>query len=70
LANQPNVVVADEPTGNLDLATGEAILDLLMKINQDIGTTFIISTHSTQLKDRAKRVIEIKDGELIHDSVI
>lgn len=70
LANEPEVVVADEPTGNLDLATGEAILDLLMKINQDTGTTFIISTHSTQLKDRARRVIEIKDGELVGDSAL
>ena len=68
LAHQPCVVVADEPTGNLDLATGEAIMDLLLKINQQTQTTFIISTHSTQLKDRAKRVIEITDGELTYDS--
>jgi putative ABC transport system ATP-binding protein len=68
LAHQPGVVVADEPTGNLDLATGEAIMDLLLKINQQTQTTFIISTHSTQLKDRAKRVIEITDGELTYDS--
>lgn len=68
LAHEPQVVVADEPTGNLDLATGEAILDLLQKINQDTGTTFIISTHSTQLKERARRVIEIRDGELAYDS--
>ncbi|MDO6406135.1 ABC transporter ATP-binding protein [Pantoea phytobeneficialis] len=69
LANQPDVVVADEPTGNLDMATGDAILDLLLRINQDTGTTFIISTHSTQLKDRARRVIEIEDGELVSDSI-
>ncbi|MDP9768227.1 ABC transporter ATP-binding protein [Kosakonia cowanii] len=68
LAHQPCVVVADEPTGNLDLVTGEAIMDLLLKINQQTQTTFIISTHSTQLKDRAKRVIEITDGELTYDS--
>ncbi|TNL06781.1 lipoprotein-releasing system ATP-binding protein LolD [Kosakonia cowanii] len=68
LAHQPGVVVADEPTGNLDLATGEAIMDLLLKINQQTQTTFIVSTHSTQLKDRAKRVIEITDGELTYDS--
>ncbi len=68
LAHQPCVVVADEPTGNLDLATGEAIIDLLLKINQQTQTTFIVSTHSTQLKDRAKRVIEITDGELTYDS--
>ncbi|MBK0015027.1 MULTISPECIES: ABC transporter ATP-binding protein [Kosakonia] len=68
LAHQPGVVVADEPTGNLDLATGQAIMDLLLKINQQTQTTFIVSTHSTQLKDRAKRVIEITDGELTYDS--
>lgn len=69
LAHEPQVVVADEPTGNLDLASGEAILDLLMTINQQTRTTFIISTHSTQLKDRARRVLEIKDGELVNDAV-
>lgn len=68
LAHQPDVVVADEPTGNLDLATGEAIMDLLLNINQQTQTTFIVSTHSTQLKDRVKRVIEITDGELTYDS--
>ena len=68
LAHQPDVVVADEPTGNLDLATGEEIMDLLLNINQQTQTTFIVSTHSTQLKDRAKRVIEITDGELTYDS--
>ncbi|MDR0806406.1 MAG: ABC transporter ATP-binding protein [Enterobacteriaceae bacterium] len=68
LAHNPSVVVADEPTGNLDLATGESILDLLMKINEETKTTFIISTHSTQLKDRARRVVEINDGGLVYDS--
>lgn len=65
LAHEPEVVVADEPTGNLDQVTGEAILDLLMKINQETRTTFIVSTHSTQLKDRARQVIEIRDGEIV-----
>ncbi|GLR09745.1 lipoprotein-releasing system ATP-binding protein LolD [Mixta theicola] len=64
LAHQPKLVVADEPTGNLDLATGGAILDLLIKINQETGTTFIISTHSAQLKERAGRIVEIRDGEV------
>ncbi|OQR46085.1 lipoprotein ABC transporter ATP-binding protein LolD [Klebsiella aerogenes] len=68
LAHSPEVIVADEPTGNLDLATGESILDLLVEINQRTKTTFIISTHSTQLKDRARRSVEIKDGAIIYDS--
>lgn len=67
LAHDPQVVVADEPTGNLDQATGEVILELMMKINQETRTTFIVSTHSAQLRDRARRVIEIKDGEIVHD---
>ncbi|WP_392565886.1 ABC transporter ATP-binding protein [Utexia brackfieldae] len=69
LVHQPAVVVADEPTGNLDMKTGEDILELLQTINQQTETTFIVSTHSTQLKDRAKRVIEIQDGELVYDSI-
>lgn len=68
LAHDPQIVVADEPTGNLDQATGEAILDLLLNINHQTGTTFIISTHSTQLTERARRVVEIRDGELAYDS--
>ncbi|YCH32008.1 ABC transporter ATP-binding protein [Erwinia sp. D4-22] len=64
LVHQPKLVVADEPTGNLDSATGEAILDLLLDINQQTGTTFIISTHSAQLKARAGRSIEIRDGQI------
>jgi len=68
LAHEPQIVVADEPTGNLDLATGEAILDLLLNINQQTGTTFVISTHSTQLQARAGRVVELRDGALAYDS--
>lgn len=68
LVHQPQVVIADEPTGNLDQATGEAIIDLMLKINQERGTTFVISTHATQIKERAHRVVEIKDGEVACDS--
>lgn len=68
LAHEPQVVIADEPTGNLDLATGEAILDLMLKINQETRTTFIISTHSSQLRELANRVVEIKDGGLVNDA--
>ncbi|ARD62697.1 lipoprotein ABC transporter ATP-binding protein LolD [Kosakonia radicincitans DSM 16656] len=68
LAHDPAVVIADEPTGNLDMATGEAILELLLHINQQTKTTFIISTHSAQLKECARRVVEIKDGGLVYDS--
>jgi len=68
LAHTPQIVVADEPTGNLDQVTGEAILELLVDLNQRTGTTFVISTHSSQLKACAQRVVEIKDGEITYDS--
>ncbi|MCG5078349.1 ABC transporter ATP-binding protein [Paraburkholderia tagetis] len=67
LVKRPALVVADEPTGNLDTHTGEEIVDLLLDMNKELQTTFVISTHSLQLKDRARRVIEIEDGRLKRD---
>lgn len=67
LVKSPRLVVADEPTGNLDTRTGHEIVDLLLTMNQELKTTFVISTHSLQLRDRARRVLEIEDGELKND---
>lgn len=67
LVKRPRLIVADEPTGNLDTRTGQEIIDLLLNMNQELKTTFVISTHSLQLRDRARRVLEIKDGELKND---
>ena len=64
LINKPQLVLADEPTGNLDLDTGEEILDLIAEITQDYQTSFFIVTHSKQIASRAQRVIEIRDGIL------
>ncbi|MHA2174479.1 MAG: ABC transporter ATP-binding protein [Candidatus Hodarchaeales archaeon] len=64
LINNPKLVLADEPTGNLDLNTGEEILDLLAEITKEYQTTFFIVTHSKQVATRAQRVIEIRDGIL------
>jgi len=64
LINKPQLVLADEPTGNLDLDTGEEILDLISEITQDFQTSFFIVTHSKQIASRAQRVIEIRDGIL------
>ena len=64
LINKPQLVLADEPTGNLDLDTGEQILDLIAEITQDFQTSFFIVTHSKQIATRAQRVIEIRDGIL------
>lgn len=67
LVKKPRLVVADEPTGNLDTRTGHEIIDLLLNMNQALKTTFVISTHSLQLRDRARRVLEIEDGVLKND---
>ncbi|MEO8105206.1 MAG: ABC transporter ATP-binding protein [Candidatus Saccharibacteria bacterium] len=64
LINNPKVIFADEPTGNLDSATGEAIINLLFKLNKDHGITLIVVTHDPDLADRCQRQIRIKDGRV------
>lgn len=64
LVTAPRIVLADEPTANLDSSTGERIIDLMKAINQTHKTTFIFSTHDPQVMQHAKRVIRLKDGRL------
>ncbi|HEY5915070.1 MAG TPA: ABC transporter ATP-binding protein [Verrucomicrobiae bacterium] len=64
LINQPDLVLADEPTGNLDSHTGEEILNLLVTIREERKTTLIIATHDARLAARAPRVIELVDGKV------
>ena len=67
LVASPGIVLADEPTANLDHKTGESILQLMKRINEDIGTTFIFSTHDPRVMEMAGRVVRMDDGELVHD---
>jgi lipoprotein-releasing system ATP-binding protein len=60
----PKVVLADEPTGNLDTATGEDLFNLLLKLNQDKGTTFVLVTHNESLSKRCHRTLKMVDGRL------
>jgi ABC-type lipoprotein export system ATPase subunit len=62
LINEPDVILADEPTGNLDSHTGQSIIDLLCEIQQERQATLIIATHDAALATRAPRVIELVDG--------
>ncbi len=64
LANNPALVLADEPTGALDSKNGEEVMNLLMKSVEDIGQTLVIITHNDELAKRADRIITIKDGEI------
>ncbi len=67
LVTKPQIVLADEPTANLDSATGEAIIQLMKKINQDLSTTFIFSTHDFKIVDIADHIIRLKDGLVIEN---
>lgn len=64
LANDPAIVLADEPTGNLDLKTGQEIIDLLRSLNQERGVTIISATHDHKMLDVSDRIFHIRDGEL------
>lgn len=64
LATQPSIVLADEPTANLDHKTGEGILQLMRELNHQEGTTFIFSTHDRRVMELADRVIELADGRI------
>jgi putative ABC transport system ATP-binding protein len=67
-ANSPRVLFADEPTGNLDSATGEPIIALIEELNRDAGTTVVLVTHDPGLAERASRVIRLGDGAVVGDS--
>jgi putative ABC transport system ATP-binding protein len=67
LVTKPLIVLADEPTANLDSTTGEAIIELMKKMNKDVGTTFIFSTHDQSIVDIADHVIRLKDGGIIYN---
>lgn len=65
LVNEPSVIFADEPTGNLDSATGAKIEDLLFKLNKEQGITLIVVTHDDDLAKRCDRQIHLKDGKIV-----
>ncbi len=65
LIQDPTVVLADEPTGNLDTATGNSLFELFLALNRDKGITFIIVTHNTTLADRCQRILRMADGRFI-----
>ena len=65
LATKPSIVLADEPTANLDHRTGEGILELMSRINRKNGTTFIFSTHDPRVMEMAGRLVRISDGEIV-----
>ncbi|HZA13858.1 MAG TPA: ABC transporter ATP-binding protein [Myxococcaceae bacterium] len=65
LITEPRLVLADEPTANLDSATSDQILDLMVKLNQEKGVTFLFSSHDPRVVRRAHRVLQIQDGRMV-----
>ena len=67
LMRQPDLVLADEPTGNLDTHTGEELFELLQKLNETHGTAFILVTHNEKLSHQTDRLIHLQDGQVLED---
>jgi putative ABC transport system ATP-binding protein len=67
LVTKPEIVLADEPTANLDSKTGESIIELMKKINRDLDTTFIFSTHDPSIVEIADHIIRLLDGRVVED---
>ncbi|OGG96096.1 MAG: macrolide ABC transporter ATP-binding protein [Candidatus Lambdaproteobacteria bacterium RIFOXYD12_FULL_49_8] len=67
MVTEPDIILADEPTANLDSVTGRALLDLMRDLNEKFGRTFVFSTHDQMIMDRAKRLISLKDGQIAED---
>jgi len=69
LIRAPQLILADEPTGNLDQKTGTQIIDLFIRLNQEKGVTFLMVTHNQELSRRFKRIVEIVDGKAVERAV-
>ncbi len=67
LVNNPSLILADEPTGNLDSQTGDIVLGTFQRLNKDLGCTIILITHEREVAEHADRIIYIKDGMIVED---
>jgi putative ABC transport system ATP-binding protein len=67
LVNHPSLILADEPTGNLDTKTGALVLDTFERLNREYGHTIILITHEDEVAAHADRILSIRDGELVSD---
>jgi putative ABC transport system ATP-binding protein len=69
IVTRPAIVLADEPTANVDSATADALLDIMQQLNKDYAITFLFSTHDQRVMDRARRLIRLRDGKVDTDEV-
>ena len=69
MASGPDIILADEPTANLDSATGASLLDIMRRLNEEQNMTFVFSTHDRNIMDRARRLIHLHDGKIESDEI-
>ena len=69
-ASRPQILFADEPTGNLDAKNGSSIIELMMGLNRELGTTLVLVTHDRELASKAHRMIRLADGKVVEDVTI
>ncbi|MFT7218482.1 MAG: putative ABC transport system ATP-binding protein [Candidatus Azotimanducaceae bacterium] len=67
MASKPDIILADEPTANLDSKTGVGLLDLMRRLNEELNVTFVFSTHDQMIMERATRLIHLRDGRVEQD---
>jgi putative ABC transport system ATP-binding protein len=67
LVTEPDIILADEPTGNLDSRSGEAVMELLQELNTQHGTTILMVTHDMHYARQARRIVQISDGQVVDD---
>lgn len=68
-SNNPSILFADEPTGNLDAETGEKVIDLLFNLNKELGTTLVIVTHDLELAQKTQHILRLKGGKIVENSI-
>ncbi|MDX1543884.1 MAG: ABC transporter ATP-binding protein [Christiangramia sp.] len=68
--NRPSILFADEPTGNLDEETGKKVVDLLIELNKELGTTLVIVTHDLELAQKTQRILKLKGGKILETQIV
>jgi putative ABC transport system ATP-binding protein len=68
MVSEPDIILADEPTANLDSTTGIGLLEMMRELNEQRRMTFVFSTHDQKIMDRANRLIDLRDGKIDNDS--
>jgi len=68
-SNNPSILFADEPTGNLDEETSERVVKMIFDLNEEMGTTLVLVTHDLELAQRTKRIIRLKGGKIVADKL-